>query len=66
MSGRKAERPPVPNHRPKFQAKFGVAEEESDGPGEGLVSTCTTSGLVMGGKLTLVAHPYVVRRWLEF
>ena len=28
--------------------------------------TCTTSGLVMGGKLTLVAHPYVVRRRLEF
>jgi hypothetical protein len=25
------------NNRPKFQAKFGVAEEESDGPGEGLV-----------------------------
>ena len=28
--------------------------------------TCTTSGLVMGGKLTLVARPYVVRRRLEF
>ena len=25
------------NHRPKFQAQFGVAEEEPDGPREGLV-----------------------------
>jgi len=34
------------NHVPKFQAKFGVAEEEPDGPGERFVDSVNTNAVV--------------------
>lgn len=49
------------NHVPKFQAKFGVAEEEPDGQGKGLSSDSASAGTTGVRTPPCYNHPFPMR-----